>query len=200
MQFEDDCRVRYTRLMQGTENLTSLGGFIREDVERELFRQIPEEIAEVIRKSGGIGIGFWKIREELEYMYIQQSKIDWDGVVLPLEESKEYFHWQLEKTAQILQKRYRNSEKQFWEEWELSDWTKATLQRMPCLYALVLEKSSGSDLEKMESKELAKMPEFSCKPLWIRMLVYETDEYLMSRCFDYEEWKTQKDKVHGGAL
>lgn len=59
-------RAHQKMLLHGLENLADLGGFIREEVEDEIFNLYPSIVAEKIEKYCPLGKGFWDVADAIE--------------------------------------------------------------------------------------------------------------------------------------
>ena len=188
MRTAEKDRAHQKMLLHGLENLADLGGFIREEVEDEIFNLYPSIVAEKIEKYCPHGKGFWDVADAIEIAIEEMDKYaefdfdeDGDPFVIP---DPEFEEWVVDQVARITSENIQNESGDFWISWDLTRETKKALMELNALDERILFLSSGIGKEnKLTAKEIAELDEFACSEEYI-IKVIDAIEKILNCC----EW------------
>lgn len=175
-------------MLRGFENLSGLGGFIKEQIEEEINELYPSIVISKTKKHCPLGPGFWDVADAVEIAeretgFYTEYVIDEYGELDEIPDP-EFEEWLVDQVARIETEKFRYEMGSFWLDWELTKETKMVMTKLNALDERVLYLSSGvGNMEKLSALQIAELPEFSCSENYISK-VMDANERVLSNC----EW------------
>lgn len=185
-------RAHQKMLLRGLENLSDLGGFIKEQIEDEIYDLYPSIVATMTEKYCPLGPGFWDVADAIENAIKETDKYadyvfdeDGDPYEVP---NPEFDEWVINQIARITTENNKCGKSYFWSGWKLTRETRKALMRLNALDERVLYLFYGIDEKhKLTAKQISELPEFSCTEEYINKVI-EAVEKTLNRC----EWGNEE--------
>ena len=181
-------RAQKKLLLRGLENLSELGGFIKEQIEDSIYELYPSIVVSKTENYCPLGPGFWNVADSVELAVKNTGKyvvyeFDEKGEPYVVSDS-EFEEWLIDQVARIETEKIRKEKGSFWLEWKLSRETKRVLMNLNALDERILFLSSGiGNGEKLDAIQIAALPEFSCSEEYINCVMDVID-----RTINHCEW------------
>lgn len=185
-------RAKIKLLLRGLENLLGLGGFIKEQIEEEIYELYPSIVISKTKKHCPLGPGFWNVADaveiaERETIFYTEYVFDENGEPDEVPNSG-FDEWLVDQVAKIEIEKYRNEKSSFWLDWEFTKETKMIMMRLNGLDERVLYLSSGvGNVKKLNALEIAELPEFSCSEKYISKVINAIEKQM-----NYCEWSNDE--------
>lgn len=158
----------------GLENLISLGGFIKEQIEDEIAKIYPGIVIRATEKYCPYGPGFCHVADIVEESLLENDRYRF---VNPKDFPNRLFdEWFANQIARLETEKYFGEKSCLWSDWDLSKEIRNALKQLNALEERVLFFVSGlSGQEEMSVSQIAELPEFDCRPEFIHYIIKAID-------------------------